>query len=92
MDNIRSELESCFPGQDTIMKIWNLPWKMQLKVLVLLWRWWSARNKANRGEKMPRPLEMCSITNYYLMEFEKLSNQEKLGKVVSVPRWKALPD
>ena len=29
------------------------------------------------GAKMSRPTEICSTTNSYLMELEKLSNQEK---------------
>ena len=40
-------LESCCLWNETILKIWKLEQKEQEKVLVLLWRWWFERDKAN---------------------------------------------
>jgi hypothetical protein len=39
-------------GTETISKLWKFDKHMQLKVVVLLWRWWSARNKVNNGERL----------------------------------------
>jgi hypothetical protein len=49
MEFIRIELMKCRSGVDTIGKIWELEETIQLKVIIFLWRWWSARNKANDG-------------------------------------------
>ena len=52
MEDIRSILVSCQSGIETILKICKLEKINQMKVIVFLWRWWSARNKANEGERM----------------------------------------
>jgi len=41
MEGIRSQLEGCPTGKDTINKIWSFAKDDQLKVVVLLWRWWT---------------------------------------------------
>ena len=33
-------------------KIWTLQDGIQQKIILLLWCWWPARNKANAGEKI----------------------------------------
>ena len=48
----------------------------QLKVWVLLWRWWSARNKVNAGEKQLPTQEIISLVTFYVSEFEKLRKKE----------------
>ncbi|WVZ78209.1 hypothetical protein U9M48_025958 [Paspalum notatum var. saurae] len=78
MGNIQADLELCSSRQETVLQILNLEQKLHLKVLVLLWRWWSARNKAN-------------AVSFYLMECGKLANTEKPGKVRSISKWKAPP-
>jgi hypothetical protein len=52
MEHIRELLQTCSSGKEVIEKVWTLQEKEQQKVWVLLWRWWSARNKANAGERM----------------------------------------
>jgi len=60
MENVRELLETCSSGKEVIEKIWSFEEKEQLKIWVLLWRWWSARNKANAGESMATKLK-CAI-------------------------------
>jgi hypothetical protein len=80
MENVRYLLETCRSGKEVIEKIWSFNVKEQLKIWVLLWRWWSARNKANAGERMATNAEVCHSVGYHLMEFEqptKLGNDTK---------------
>jgi len=77
MENIRSVLVCCQSGLEVLAKIWELQKNMQLKVFVFLWRWWSARNKANNGEKMLTAVEVCGSVTFFLMQFEKLHEPEK---------------
>jgi hypothetical protein len=57
---------------------------IQLKVFVFLWRWWSARNKANDGGRMPMATEICGSVSFFLMQFEKL--HETKERIKSVPQ------
>jgi hypothetical protein len=52
MEHLRIIFKECQSGKDTINMLWSLDKSEQLKVVLLLWRWWSARNKANQGRKM----------------------------------------
>ena len=77
MEQVRLDLEKCQSGKDTIRKIWAMQQNLQQQVFVLLWRWWSARNKVNSGGKKDIIPEVCSAISYYLHEFEQLSKSEK---------------
>lgn len=59
-----------------IEKIWSLNEKDQLKIWVFLWRWWTARKKANAGQRITES-EVCHSAAYHLMEFEKLKEDRK---------------
>jgi hypothetical protein len=51
LENVWMELMNCQSGTETISKLWKFDKQIQLKV-VLLWRWWSAMNKVNNGERL----------------------------------------
>jgi len=72
LEHVRAELELCSSGEEIIMKILNLQQSVQNRVFIWLWRWWSARNKANAGEKMATIAEINSSVSFHLMEIEKL--------------------
>ncbi|CAL4921257.1 unnamed protein product [Urochloa decumbens] len=92
MEGIRTQLMECRSGVETINKIWELERTTQLKVIVLLWRWWSARNKVNDGGRMQNANEIFSSVCYSLMKFGKLeqSVMKKLGAGHS--SWKPPPE
>ena len=50
MEPIRVQLLNCGSAWKTCNIIGKLEKDTQLKVIIFLWRWWSARNKANDGE------------------------------------------
>jgi ribonuclease HI len=92
MEGIRSRLEGCLTGKDTINKIWSFAKDDQLKVVVLLWRWWSARNKANDYGKIVNVAEIQSSTLFYLSEFKKLNTTSKHVAADVKSYWKTPPD
>jgi hypothetical protein len=49
MEELRRTLAT---GKEVALKIWALQSDTQLKIVVWLWRWWTARNKANAGERV----------------------------------------
>jgi len=71
LEGARIELMKCQSGKETIQKLWELDKTIQLSVVVLLWRWWSARNKVNDGGRMQSEAEIQSSVTFFLMEFEK---------------------
>lgn len=92
MEDIRAKLVSCQSGLEVLDKIWELQVNMQLKVFVFLWRWWSARNKANAGEKMPTASDVCGSVMFFLMQFEKLYETEKKVIAATQVSWKPPPE
>ncbi|KXG37144.1 hypothetical protein SORBI_3001G014400 [Sorghum bicolor] len=59
-------LVQCKSGIETIDLIIQMEQSVCQKILILLWVWWSARDKANRGEKMAYEAEICSSIMYHL--------------------------
>ena len=91
LEQVRLDLEKCQSGKDTIRKIWAMQQNLQQQVFVLLWRWWSARNKVNSGGKKDIIPEVCSAISYYLHEFEQLSKSEKKSIHRPCAQWKPPP-
>jgi ribonuclease HI len=87
MEALRTLLEDCHSGKETINKIWTFDKSEQLKVIVLLWRWWSARNKVNERGKMLNLAEIQSSVLFYFSEFEKLSIYAQPAPKPSQPSW-----
>jgi hypothetical protein len=71
LEGARIELMKCLLEKETIQKLWELDKTIQLSVIVLLWRWWSARNKVNNGGRMQSEAEIQNSVTFFLMEFEK---------------------
>jgi hypothetical protein len=92
MEFIRIELMKCRSRVDTIGKVWELEETIQLKVIIFLWRWWSARNKANDAGRMQNANEIYSSVCYFLMEFEKLERNVMQEKGEPKSKWKPPPE
>ena len=61
-------------------------------MIVLLWRWWSARNNANDYGKIVNAAEIQSSTLFYLSEFKKLNTTSKHVAADVKSSWKTPPD
>ena len=51
LEEHRLTLSACQSGRELMQKIWSLSPHLQMQIVVLLWKWWSVRNKVNAGEK-----------------------------------------
>ncbi|WVZ82140.1 hypothetical protein U9M48_029438, partial [Paspalum notatum var. saurae] len=58
---------------DFIELILSFKEEIKLKVIILIWCWWNARNKANQGEKRKSTNEICSSVVFFLTEMQKLT-------------------
>lgn len=77
LDHTRQLLLQCQSGREVLLHIWRETKETQLKIITFLWRWWTARNKANAGERMWSLSEICSSVDYHLTEFAKLETPDK---------------
>ena len=71
--------------------ILSLDKSVQIKVIVLLWRWWSARNKVNEGHRLMNAQEIQNSVLYHLLEFERLNNISRSVKKIVPYSWKPPP-
>jgi hypothetical protein len=81
----------CRSGKEMIQKIWTLPSPIQINIIVLLWRWWSVRNKVNTGGVRPKGTEVASLVTFYALDFEKLRKNKGRITQASNVRWEAPP-
>ena len=91
LEHIRAELEQCRSGKETVMRILSFEQKDQNRVFIWLWRWWSARNKANVGERMATAAEISNSVSFHMMEFEKMANRCITKPNIPAPKWKPPP-
>jgi hypothetical protein len=72
--------------------IWKEEKQVQLKSLILMWEWWSARNKTNAGQLCPKPVEVCHRVEKLAIEFSFLKVPEKPPKPPDLKRWTRPPN
>jgi hypothetical protein len=92
LEEYRKLLLLCRSGKEMIQKIWTLPSPIQINIIVLLWRWWSARNKVNTGGVRPKGTEVASLVTFYVQDFEKLRKNKGRITQASNVRWEAPPE
>ena len=77
LEEYRKALLPCCSGKDLIQRIWSFTSQVQTTIILLIWRWWSARNKANVGENTITGPEVCSLMILYVRDFNMLKNKSK---------------
>jgi hypothetical protein len=92
LENVRMELVNCQSGSETISKLWKFDKHIQLKVIVLLWRWWSARNKLNNGERLQNAEEVQNSISYFLMDLDKLQGKRNVPSNLVKQTWRPPPE
>jgi len=92
MEDVRVELMNCQSGMETINKIWEFEKSKQLKIIVFLWRWWSARNKVNEGGRLQCVAKIQGSVTFFLLEFEKLEVNGKTNQSTAIQLWKPPPE
>jgi hypothetical protein len=91
LEDYRQLLLPCRSVTDLLNMIWSFPLQVQMIIIVLLWRWWSARNKTNAGEEKMTSSQVCSLVTYYVQDFEKLKKNSEKGQPARITRWEAPP-
>ncbi|WVZ60116.1 hypothetical protein U9M48_010177 [Paspalum notatum var. saurae] len=91
LEHVRADLELCKSGKETVARILNLEQHEQNRVFIWLWRWWSARNKANDGSKLATVSDICSSVSFYLLELEQLATNCKDKAKSPSARWRPPP-
>lgn len=76
LEEVRLTLCECSSAREAVQAICSLPADKQLRVAVLLWDWWTSRNKVNAGEKPKTPVEVSSFISKHVLEFSpEVKNQ-----------------
>jgi hypothetical protein len=60
---------------------------VQQRILIFLWQWCSARNKANAGTKMATATEICTSVPYHIMQWDNTQNKNKSTTSMQLPKW-----
>jgi ribonuclease HI len=68
MEELRTKLCECANAREMMWAVLQLSTEIQLKVLILCWQWWSARNSANAGDKRRKPEAVCSLTSKWVAD------------------------
>jgi hypothetical protein len=81
------EVRTCLLSQasvkDMLEKVWSLKADMQQKVILLMWCWWSMRNKMNVGAQ-----EVVNDVLFYMQTWSSVF-QNNISKIKdSQPKWK----
>jgi hypothetical protein len=72
LEDVRLTLANQLPALDVMAGILALKEETKLKVVILLWCWWEARNKSNQGGGRRSTEEICNSIVYHYANMEKL--------------------
>lgn len=87
LEVVRLNLLTLPSAKAVVEAICQLNSEVQVKVGVLLWDWWTTRNKINAGEKMRSADQVCFFIRQHLQDFSK--ELEINSTTSSVPQiWK----
>jgi ribonuclease HI len=89
-EDLRLSLCECANARQVTDLILSLPLEKRSTVIILLWNWWTARNKANAGEKLLSADEVCSKVRKHLAEF--CPKEEHVQEAQAVEDKWELPD
>jgi ribonuclease HI len=69
LEEIRLKLQEANNAMQMFDIIWTLPTEQQQMVVILLWDWWTVRNKLNAGEREKPATEVCSLIQRHYLDF-----------------------
>ncbi|KQJ87215.1 hypothetical protein BRADI_4g09840v3 [Brachypodium distachyon] len=91
LEEQRCSLAACSSAMEVGHAIVLMPMPTAIKVVALLWCWWTERNKANRGEHIVSLNEFQATVMHFLLDWQSLMPNVK--NLVSKPvfSWKRPP-
>ena len=79
LEECRMQLINCPNAISTMEDILEMEEEKCLKICILLWLWWSERNKANQGERIRTADEVIYSLQLHLLEYKKyIKRHEKI--------------
>lgn len=95
LEECRMQLINCPNAISTMEDILEMEEEKCLKICILLWLWWSERNKANQGERIRNADEIIYLLQLHLLEYKKyIKRQEKnlqgINQLQEQGTWKML--
>ncbi|XP_062195299.1 uncharacterized protein LOC133898629 [Phragmites australis] len=88
LETVRRDLEACSSASDVIHKIWCLPVKQYMLIVVMWWMWWENRNKIREGDPACSTENIVFRVQSYTKEYLNLFKPEKSVILKPVPKWK----
>ena len=89
---MRRTLLSAGSPLEVLEHIFSLPEGTKLKVICLLWMWWSERNKANHAERLLNLDELQHLLGRHVGEWLEFYKPKKSQLSPPVPKWIPPPD
>ncbi|KAE8807028.1 hypothetical protein D1007_16703 [Hordeum vulgare] len=69
MEESRLKVFSCLNAQDMLMTILHMEEQKRLKILAMMWQWWTARNKRNAKDGSHSVAEVAAQSRRWAGEF-----------------------
>ena len=83
LEKVRVDLLKQGTIQDMLTKIWGLRSDIKQKIILLMWCWWSVRNKTTIGERRKSAQEVVNEVNYHMMVWN-LTHQRSNTRIKQV--------
>lgn len=71
LEQVRNELAVLKSAQEMVAKNLNMPEMLCNKILILLWKWWNARNAVNAGDKQLTPTVIARSVRQLVTEIQR---------------------
>jgi ribonuclease HI len=70
LEDVRVSILEAQDPMEVLRRVLALPGKRRNMTLLLLWNWWTTRNKANAGELMRSTDQVCHVIQKHWCEFD----------------------
>jgi hypothetical protein len=87
LEDVREKLLYAPNSRAMFETIWSLPSDQQQLVLVLLWDWWTTRNKKNSEGKDRSAAEVCHAIQRHVLDFQSSNPSLKTSQIQQPKIW-----
>ena len=91
LEPVRQQLLSKQSAWEVVTEILSLKEEVRTKTVLFLWKWWTERNKINKGEKGQGADGVAADVLNLLNDLSKSERKEPIRQTVGNARWKAPP-
>ena len=91
LEPVRQQLLSKQSAWEVVTEILSLKEEVRTKTVLFLWKWWTERNKINKGEKGQGVDGVAADVLNLLNDLSKSERKEPIRQTAGNARWKAPP-